>query len=230
MITPYYEEQGITIYNGDCLDVMKELEPKSIDLILTDPPYGMEYVSGWRKEKYSSMHNDNSLEWLAESFALMAILAKDNTHLYSFCSWHNVDIFKRAIQEFYKIKNILIGIKNNHGSGDLEGSYAPKYEMCFFGQNGRRLLNGERLPDILEFERTGNNFHPTEKPLDLIALFIDKSSNDFELILDPFMGSGTTLVAAKKLNRRAIGIEINKKYCDIAIERLSQHELFSGVA
>ena len=110
--------------------------------------------------------------------------------------------------------------KNNTSMGDLKGSYAPKHEFILFGHKGRRLRNGKRLPDVLQSKRTGNKLHPTQKPISLLQTFIKQSSNENEIILDPFMGSGSTGVACLNTNRRFIGIEIEEKYFNTAVDRL----------
>ena len=110
--------------------------------------------------------------------------------------------------------------KNNTSMGDLKGYYAPKHEFILFGHKGRRLRNGKRLPDVLQSKRTGNKLHPTQKPISLLQTFIKQSSNENEIILDPFMGSGSTGVACLNTNRRFIGIEIEEKYFNTAVDRL----------
>ena len=110
--------------------------------------------------------------------------------------------------------------KNNTSMGDLKGSYAPKYEFILFGHKGRRLRNGKRLPDVIQAKRTGNKYHPTQKPVDLLEIFIEQSTNENDLILDPFMGSGSTGVACVKLNRRFIGIELDGNHFNTAKYRI----------
>lgn len=106
--------------------------------------------------------------------------------------------------------------------GDLKGSYAPKHELILFGHKGRRLRNGKRLPDIIKASRTGNRLHPTQKPVDLLQVFVEQSSNDNETIFDGFMGSGSTGVAAINANRNFIGIELDENYFNIAKERIEK--------
>ncbi len=106
--------------------------------------------------------------------------------------------------------------------GDLKGDFAPKFEMIIFIHKGRRLINGSRDSNILKFNRTGNKLHPTQKPVDLLEYLISKFSDNEQLILDPFMGSGSTGVAAKNLNRNFIGIELDEGYFNIAKERIEK--------
>ena len=216
------EEKVNQIICGDCLDVMKDIPDKSIDLVLTDPPYGMEFKSNYRKIKYEKIQNDNNLNWLEDFLKESNRVLKDDTHIYIFCSFHNIDIFKQEISKLFEVKNILVWIKNNTGMGDLEGDYAPQYEFCIYARKGNKKLNNGRDSNILYFDRTGNINHPTEKPVSLMGFLINKSSNEGDTVLDCFLGSGTTAVACKQLNRNFIGIELSEKYCEIARERLRQ--------
>ena len=228
MIQPYYKTELSTIYHEDCFDVMKHIKDKSVDLIVSDVPYGINFVSGYRNIKHKKILNDNNLEWLSSFVSESYRLLKDNTHLYCFCSFHNVDIFKQELQRKFKVKNILVWEKNNHGSGDLKGDYAPQYEFIIYCQKGERKLNGNRDSNIIKFQKTDNKLHPTQKPVDLIKYLINKSSNKHELVLDMFHGSGTTSIACEQSNRRCIGIECDEQYCKINVERLKciQQELF----
>ena len=205
---------------GDCLELMKDIPDGSVDLVLTDPPYGMAFQSNHRKEKYNEIQNDKSLEWLERYISECCRVLKNNSAIYCFCSWHNVDVFKQAIEKKFKIKNILIWEKNNTSMGDLKGSYAPKYEMIIFAHKGRKLLNGFRYADIIKASRTGNKNHPTEKPVDLLETFIKNSSDESSVVFDGFMGSGSTGVACINTNRNFIGIELDEGYFQIAKQRI----------
>lgn len=214
--------ETVTLWHGDCLELMKNIPDGSVDLVLTDPPYGMAFKSNYRKEKYNEIKNDKSLEWLEKYVGECFRILKYNTAVYFFCSWHNVDVFKQAIEKKFKIKNILIWEKNNTSMGDLKGSYAPKYEMIIFAHKGRKLLNGFRYADIIKANRTGNKLHPTEKPVDLLELFIKNSSDENAVVFDGFMGSGSTGVACVNTNRRFIGIELDEGYFNIAKKRIEE--------
>ena len=120
------------IINADCMDILKELPDKSIDLVLTDPPYAMNFQSNYRQIKHKKIENDNNLNWLPEWCEQISRVIKDNAHLYIFCSWHNIDVFKQEIEKYIKVKNILIWAKNNTGMGDLQNDYAPQYEMIIY--------------------------------------------------------------------------------------------------
>lgn len=217
------------IIQGDCLEVMKTFPDKSFDLVLTDPPYGMSYQSSWRTDKYDLIPFDdgNDTSWLIPFLKESYRLLKDDRHIYIFCNDYLFAEFYKWIEPCgFTMKRTLVWVKNNHTSGDLEGDYGNKTEWLIYAHKGRRKLNGKRETNVLNFHRQNTNDHPTEKPTKLLQFLISKSSNEGETILDPFMGSGTTLVAAKHLDRNATGIEISEKYCKIAEDRLKQEKLF----
>ena len=208
---------------GDCLEEMKNIPDGSVDLVLTDPPYGISFRSNYRKTKYKKIMNDENLEWVEAFLLEISRIARDNTAHYLFCSYHNIDYFKYQIGHHFNVKNILVWKKNNTSMGDLKGDFAPMVEFIIFFQKGRRLIEGKRTPNIFEFKKTGNKFHPTEKPVDLCEHLISKFSKPNQIVLDPFMGSGSTGVAAKNLNRNFIGIEKDKEYFEIAKKRIENH-------
>ena len=217
------------IINADCMDILKQLPNKSIDLVLTDPPYGMDYQSSWRTDKYNKIEGDNDLKWLPAFLEELKRVSKENSIWYIFCSWHKVDVFKQEIQKVKNIKNILIWNKNNFGSGDLLCDFSPKYEMIIFC-NDNKKLNGKRIPNVLNFAKTDNSLHPTQKPVDLFGCLIDKATQENDLVLDCFSGSGTTAIACHNLKRRFICIEKNVEYWAKSCERLkavqAQGQLF----
>lgn len=212
------------LYNGDCLEIMDKLieEGAKVDCILTDPPYGMNFKSNYRKEKYNSIANDNNLDFIKNYFSRCYTLLKEDTHIYCFCSWHNIDKFKMEFEKYFKLKNIIVWEKNNTSMGDLKGSYAPKHEFILYGHKGRRLRDGFRYADIIKANRTNNKLHPTQKPVDLLEIFIKQSTDKNDVVFDGFMGSGSTGVACANTNRRFIGIELDNNYFDIASKRIEE--------
>ena len=210
------------LLNGDCLELMKDISSGSVDLVLTDPPYGMDFQSHRRKEVYAKIKNDTSLEWLDGYFAECSRILKNDTAIYCFCSWHNVDIFKKAFEKYFKLKNIIVWVKNNHGSGDLKASYAPKHEFILYGNKGRRTFYGKRMEDVIFANKTKNENHPTEKPIDLLEQFINNSTEKNAVVFDGFMGSGSCGVACINTNRRFIGIELDEGYFNIAKQRIDE--------
>lgn len=217
---PYYRDEYVTLYQGNSLELLAQLPAACVDLILTDPPYGMSWQSGRRKKGYAKIANDESLEWLNSCVAEWKRILRPDRHIYSFCSWHHIETFKIEIQKQFDLLNMLIWVKNNHGSGNLAESYAPQHELILYGQTGRRKRIGKRISDVLSCPKASNSKHPTVKPLDLIETLISKSAYPGELVIDPFGGSGTTGVACKRLGRKCILVELDKTYCAVAAERL----------
>lgn len=213
------------IHHADCFEFMDKIPDKSIDLILTDPLYGIGWQSGRRIKKYKKIENDNNLHWLHSFMNKVKRILKDDGCIYVFCSWHNVDIFKSEIQKLIPVKNILIWNKNNFGSGDLYADYAPKYEMIIFCNPKRKYLNGKRIPNVLNFKKTRNEFCPTQKPIDLFETLIEKTTNKGDIVFDPFSGSGVTAIAAYNLKRQFICVEKDYDYYKKSNERFLLNNL-----
>jgi site-specific DNA-methyltransferase (adenine-specific) len=142
--------------------------------------------------------------------------------MYIFCNQNKIDFFKQELEKYFKIKNLIVWIKNNWTAGDLKAAYGKQYEFIFYVNKGRREINGKRLTDVWYFNRVAGKqqLHQNQKPLDLIKQCILKSSNEGDLVFDGFMGSGTTAIACKELNRNFIGFELDKEYFDIANKKL----------
>lgn len=217
----YYQDDWATIYHGDC----REVDVGEVDLVLTDPPYGVAYVTSRRSrgDKLKvPIANDGSLEVVAEAWPIAMGFLKDNRHWYAFASPRMI---AEASAVFVEAKHILAWDKGDRGTvGDLECGFGEAWEGIFYGMKGRRPLNGPRPRTVIrrDWSSTMDPVHPTVKPVSLLLQLVEWSTDTGEVVFDPFMGSGTTLRAAKDLNRKSIGIEIEEKYCEIAANRLSQ--------
>lgn len=207
---PYYQDAHVTLYHGDCRELREHLP--SYDILCTDPPYGMNFQSNYRKVKHAAIRGDQSYyPWsLVLSFALMARSAS-----YAFCRWESLMAYDGEKQP----ASVLTWIKNNWSMGDLKHEHGRQWEAIAFWPGWKHRFI-KRIPDVLVADRTGNELHPTQKPEHLMKQLI--AANEGEMVLDPFAGSGTTLVSAKNLGRRAIGIELEEKYCETAAKRLTQ--------
>ena len=195
----------------DCLDGLKQLEDNSVDLVIADPPYGISFQSNHRNEKHLEIIGDDKfpVEIVKECFRVA------RKAVYIFCRWDN-------IYELPKPKSIISWVKNNWSMGDLQHEHGRQWEaICFYPQEEHEFV--KRIPDVIHCDRTGNELHPTQKPVKLIRELI--KANKGQIILDPFMGSGTTAIACKQLNKDFIGFELEKKYFDIANERLNQSNI-----
>ena len=211
---PYYDCDGITIYHGDCREVLPTL-PK-FDLVMGDPPYGMDFQSNYRLQKHAKIEGDDELP--LDAILLASSMAEYAAYI--FCRWDN-------LSQMPKPKSVLAWVKNNWSMGDLKHEHGRQWEACcFYPQSKHEFIT--RIPDVIHADRTGNELHPTQKPTLLMRKLI--GANVGETILDPWMGSGTTLVAAKREGRKAVGIELEERYCEAAVKRLQQGVFdFEGV-
>jgi DNA modification methylase len=227
---PYYDHNGITIYHGDCREVLPQIGGP-VDLVLTDPPYGMAF-GGFRgvDMNVSADGARQGIRLVRQAmFEMREALNINGAHLYMFCHWESWPDFYDALSAYMPIKNALIWHKDRGGMGDVEVEYARDYEVILDAATSRRPLHGRRDGAVIKgYPPEGNTKtrdHPTQKPDGLLRYLIGKSTAPGDLVLDPFMGAGSTIRAAKQLGRRAIGIEIEERYCEIAARRLSQEVL-----
>lgn len=217
------KEQQIRLIYDDCLEVMKSIPNESIDLIVTDPPYLINYKSHWCYSKVIT--GDSDYDLIEKSIHEMYRVLKNNAAAYVFCSPKKIDYFMRCCKDSgFAIKNSIIWVKNNWTSGDLKASYGQQYEVILLLNKGRKYINGKRLTDVWFFNRVSfqHQFHQNEKPVKLLEQCILKHSDEGNIILDPFMGSGSVGVACLNTNRRFIGIEKDEKYYEIAKERVKE--------
>lgn len=148
------------IIKKDVLEFMETIPDNKIDLIVTDPPYLINYKTNWRKEKHkfsNVIKNDNNPELIKEYIKECYRILKDDTAIYIFCSFDKVDFFKKEIEKYFSVKNIIIWRKNNHTAGDLEAQFGKQYEMIILANKGRKKFNGERLTDVWDFKRVSSD-------------------------------------------------------------------------
>ncbi len=196
-LKPYYDHDGITIYHGDCLEILPSL-PK-VDLVLTDPPYGVD------KAEWDKYYPD----WLAD----LAFMVSDTVAIMPGL-WALPKCIS-TIGERYKW--VLSGYNRNgmtHGAIGFN-NWIP----CVVGG---KVKHGGQDAMAFSIGREAKFDHPSQKPFPYMSWLVNRLTDEWMTVLDPFMGSGTTLRAAKDLRRKAIGIEIEEKYCEIAVKRLEQ--------
>ena len=233
MPNPYYVDpsSGITIYHGDCREILPQLPEASVDLILTDPPYGVDWEGrneSWKKSGFTKIQGDGDLQIMEAVMTFSDRLLKMDRHAYYFCSAdETVGDVCRMLPANQVFRRLMVWDKMGPGLGDLERDYGHQWEAIIYAMKGdRKLLCEGRPVDIFRYAKGGRDWvHPTQKPIGLIHELIGNSSNPGELVLDPCMGSGTTLRAAKDLGRRAIGCDVEEKYCEVAANRLRQEVL-----
>ena len=212
---PYYEHAGITIYHGDALDVLPQLGP--VDLVLTDPPYGVEGGHGGQLKDYRKADYDNfedtptyirakvvPIIGLCLDIAKTVVVTPGSRNL---CAYPQPDevgcFFSPASSRIGKF-----GFQTCH----------PIFYYGFYKNRGK----GAIATGIVLTETAEHNGHPCPKPIGAWKWLLNRSAPDDAVVLDPFMGSGTTLRAAKDLGLKAIGIDISERYCEIAARRMSQ--------
>jgi site-specific DNA-methyltransferase (adenine-specific) len=231
-VRPYFSDgNGITLYHGAAEEVLPTLESGSVDLLLTDPPYGVGYVTSWRSRNDPlavPIAGDRSVNALRDVLPLIDQLLRPDRHAYLFAAPLRIGEVMEAVADFWKIKNVLVWDKGDEGSiGDLRAGYGWNWEPIIYASKGRRDLNGARPRSIYRYDWHAHRdpVHPTVKPTGLLTWLISKSTQPQERVLDPFAGSGTTLMAAKQLGRSGIGVEVEERYAEIAARRLSQEVL-----
>ena len=219
--------ENIKLYCDDCLNIMKQIENESIDLIVTDPPYLIKYKTNRRKNKdhdfCSEILNDDNKQLIIDYIRECYRILKNNTAMYMFCNCDKVDFFKQELENAgFKIKNMIIWVKNNHTAGDLKAQFGKQYEIIFLVNKGRKCFNGKRITDVWMFDRIygKKQLHQNQKPVDLLKQCILKHSDENDIVFDGFMGSGSTGIACIETNRKFIGVELDKKYFEIAKERI----------
>lgn len=190
---------------GDCRDILPTLG--DIDSIVSDPPYGMAFQSNHRNEQHGRIANDHDDELL-----LWACGLQPKHSAYLFCRWDN-------LFSVPKPKSLITWVKNNWSMGDLEHEHARQTEVALFYPGPEHDFPKSRPTDMIRAPRTGNEFHPTEKPVQLMRVFVGWTRGT---VLDPFMGSGSTGCAAVAEGRDFIGIELHEPYFDIACRRIEQ--------
>lgn len=225
---PYYQDELVTIYNGDCRDVMSSIS--GANCVLTDPPYMFGMASTMHEGKaggWGDMMNSSSFyACLLRKF--QKIVENRSGSAWVFNSWRSFPILARAAFDAeWPIESLMIWDKEWIGPGGMRG-LRPSYEVCalFCCKEFQFLNRGQ--PDIVRSKwHPGNrqSDHPAEKPVALLMRIIENSTKTGELVMDPFCGSGSTLVAAKQAGRKSVGIEIEEKWCEVAAKRLQQEML-----
>jgi len=212
---PYYQDGAVTIYHGDCLELLDSLQ---VDALVTDPPYGIgleNHGAGKhrRADAFTIIGDDDGaatlsvLKW-AEALGLVTVVFASPKKPWP-GAWRNILAWD---------KGGAVG-----GGGDPATCWKQTWELVQIARNGP--LKGGRDEGVIRRLMTPqqSQLHPAQKPISLMAYLIDKAT--YGTVLDPFMGSGTTLVAAKALGRHAVGIEIEERHCETAVKRLRQESL-----
>jgi len=222
------------LINDDCLKAMQDIPDQSIDLIVTDPPYKMTargnsgnsggmFLKDINKSGKVFNYNDTSIiDWLPHCYRIL----KDSGHIYIMTNHINLHDYLNTIKNtgFHFIKSLIW----NKGNKIMSQYYMSQFEYILFCRKGfAKKINNCGTSDIINVANkkqknlNGSNLHDTEKPVGLMNILIENSSNENDTVLDPFMGIGSAGVSCKNLNRNFIGIELDENYYKIAVERIN---------
>jgi len=219
----YYQDDFVTLYHGDCLDVTPRLADL-VDLIVTDPPYGVDFKSGW--SAHGRIANDEGSADVRSMILSAATKLRRGRHAYVFGDWDFANSNLTAQAQLIWDKGIV-------GMGDLTSPWGRSHEPITFALHQASKANRDkgfgnlsarmRRGTVLRVDRThsgASRRHPTEKPVALLRQLVESSSSFGETVYDPFVGVGSTLIAATLEGRKSIGVELHEKYCEIAATRL----------
>jgi site-specific DNA-methyltransferase (adenine-specific) len=224
-MTPYYADSLVTIYHGDALDLMADL-PK-IDLVLTDPPFFMPAQHYASRTEWQRSWGDTAIlgRWWAG--VLDAALPRLNRtgHFLTFCDDESYPVF---YPEFYRRFDQINALVWDKGAIGMGSPWRHTHELIIAARwSSSEWHGGGGQSDVLRVKTlpTSERHHPVDKPTALLRMLIGAMAAPDGVVLDPFLGGGSTLVAAKESGRHAIGIEIEERYCEIAAQRCSQEVL-----
>lgn len=235
----YFTDTRTILYHGDSRELLKPemggmgIGSAGADLLLTDPPYGISYESGFRREgdpMGKPVANDSDLGVVEQVLRLAYARLAEDRHWYVFASPQNLLPMLEVLQRVgMETRQILCWDKGDFGGpGDLECGYIQGWEAILYGMKGRRPFFGKRPRSPIRVDWTArlDPVHPCVKPRELLSRLIEPSTKDGEVILDPFAGSGSTLLAARNMGRMSVGIELDPEHCETARARLSQLALW----
>ena len=230
----------IDLYNGDCLEVMQQLinVGVKVDAVITDPPYNISRKTNFNTLKGASRNGMDFGEWdkdfdLTGYIQVMSKLLKENANVVIFNAWENLSSVKQVCEKNnITIKRCLVLNKSNPAPFNRDRMFVNDVEFAIWG-----IYNSKNKPTNWTFNRENpvekcvidttvqsSKLHPTMKDLKVISKLVRLLSNENDIVLDPFMGSGTTGVACKNLNRKFIGIELDEKYFNIAQNRINNKQ------
>ncbi len=220
-LKPVYGDRQVAIYRADCRDVLRAIPDGSVDCVLTDPPYGINYHSKRRGAK--PIANDDSLNVLLDAMPFIERVLKQDSHAFIFASPQMLGVATAVVEQFLKVKDVLVWFKGNQGGrGDLQAGFSRNWEAVIHAAKGRRPLNRPRPKTVIRYDWSSSKMrlHPTEKPVGLMTFLLSKCCLRGDAVVDPFMGSGPVIRAAKSLGLRAVGVELDEGYCRAAIARV----------
>jgi DNA modification methylase len=199
-------------------DVERLMAGAKAGMVHTDPPYGMSYQSNMRTKsaKFAVLENDDRVltEWIEPA------IRNSEGWVFIWTTWKVLEQWFPVVKPFGKLSNLVVWSKGGGGIGDLKKTFSTDHEIAFVFNRGAELC-GKRIGSVWSFgkDAAGDYAHPTQKPVALAAEAIDKTTIKACTVYDPFLGSGTTLIAAEQLGRKCYGMEISPQYCDVIVKR-----------
>lgn len=238
---PYYDAEGVTIYHGDAVEVLHGLTDLAVAAVVTDPPY----ASGARTEatKSSSGSMVRGLRWASKPiendqmtttgfvwlirevcYAVRPLLI-DGGSLLAFIDWRQWPNLVGAIESTnMRVNGMVVWDKQSYGLGN---GFRAQHELVCHASKGVPRVVSKATGNVLSAKRVENDDHPSPKPVALMERLLDVVSAPGDLVIDPFMGGGSTILAARNGGRRVVGIEYEERYCEVAANRLAQGDLFT---
>lgn len=202
------------LLHGDCIELLSGIPSNRFDFVLTDPPYLANYLA----RDGRTVPNDNGGDWVKPAFREIYRVLRWNRFCVSFYGWHKADKFLAAWREVgFRVVGHLTFIKHY---ASTERFVRYQHENAYLLAKGSPKKPARTIPDVLEWKYSGNHLHPTQKPVSVLTPLVESFSRPGDVVLDPFCGSGSTLLAARSANRRFLGIELSKQYFDLAEQRL----------
>lgn len=215
-VTPYYQDDAVTLYHGDALDIVPTLPP----FFMPAAPYTLraEWAKSW---------GDTAIlgRWWAAALEAIVPKLRRTGHLFTFCDDESYALFYPEVYRRFDTLNALVWDKGAIGMGS---PWRHTHEFIIAGRwSGSKWTGTGGQSDVLRVKTlpTSERHHPVDKPPELLRMLIGVTTEPGDTVLDPFVGGGSTLVAAKEAGRRAIGIEIEERYCEVTAKRCSQEVL-----
>lgn len=220
-----YQIEEITnkIIQGDCLDIMKKMDNESVDLLLTDIPYG------GVNRKSNGLRNldkkDADVFTMDMQFLIREMVRVTKGSGYIFCGWEQLSEIVSIIRDIDISNRVIVWEKTNPSPMNGQNIWLSGIELAVYFKKRKATYNQHCKNVVVRFPCGRGKVHPTEKPLSLFKKFIEVSSNEGDIVFDPFLGSGTTVVGAIELNRKYIGVELSPKYFQVAENKINSYLL-----
>ena len=229
--SPFFSSPSVALYQSDCIAFLDSLGEGSVDLIVTDPAYSgmnnkMNFGKGRIVGDYQKKENG---KWFPEFkddpqtfrrfLEASSRVLRNNRHIYIMSDSFSLLSLGHIVREVFNMKNILVWDKVNIGMGHY---FRRRHEFILFATKGERKLNSKSMPDVWNIKRITRGAYPTQKPVEVFENMIKTSSEPDFVVCDPFMGSGSSAIAALKQRCRFIGADISKKACELSEKRIQQ--------